>query len=362
MAGSHDAINLGQGIPDDEVDHPLVKVAAQRMLNGSNQYAPARGLPALRQAFARHAERNLGMRYDWEREVVVTTGASGGMGTAMLALVKPKDEVILLEPSFDTYMPVLNNVGARVRFVVLEPPDWKLNLRALEKAFSSRTKFLVLNTPMNPTGKVFTKEELEAIARLAVRYNVTVLSDEVYEDIVFDDLRHVTPAILPGMRDRTLRFGSSGKILALTGWKVGYAMGPEKLVNQTFYLHQYCSQSVPRHLQEAIAFGYERPEEFIAPRVAKFQERRDLLRDGLRKLGLRVSPCQGALYLTADFSEVAPGMDVDFCAAMTRHARVAMLPLSKMYRTDAPRSMVRIAFCKSEQALRTALGRLSEVL
>ncbi len=261
LAREHDAINLGQGFPDTDGPEDVRRVAAEALLGKSNQYPPMLGVPELRQAVAAANKRFYGLDIDWQSEVLVTSGATEALSDCMAALLEPGDEVVVFEPLYDCYLPLLRRAGAIPKFVRLTPPDWRLDREALAAAFSPRTKAVLLNNPLNPAAKVFTADELAAIATLVIEHEALAICDEVYEHIVFDGL-HLPLMALPGMRERTVRIGSAGKTLSLTGWKVGYATASKALLDPIAKAHQFTTFTTPPNLQHAVAFGITKGDEY----------------------------------------------------------------------------------------------------
>jgi aspartate/methionine/tyrosine aminotransferase len=363
LAAQHDAINLGQGFPDTEGPADIVQAAAAALLDQRNQYPPLTGLPELRQAVAHANQRFYGLDIDPQNGVVVTSGATEAITACLMALINPGDEVVLIEPLYDTYLPVVRMLGGVAKLVRLTLPLWSLPFNALAAAFSSRTKLLLLNSPMNPCGKVFSEAELSFIADLLEQYDAYAVCDEVYEHLVFPPAVHIPLMSLPGMLARCLRIGSAGKTFSLTGWKVGYVSGPAALIEVVAKAHQNLTFTTPPNLQRAVAFGLRKPDAYFAALATGLQAKRDLLAAGLKNLGFAVLPSDGSYFLTVDFSGLGfGGADITFCRAITEHARVAAIPVSAFYAADPPLHYVRFAFCKQESVLQEALSRLARYL
>ena len=362
LAADHGAINLGQGFPDTEGPAEIIEAAQRALGDGRNQYAPLTGLPELRHAVAR-ANARYGLSVDPATEIVVTSGATEALFVSLAALVDPGDEVVLIEPLYDTYLPAVRMLGAVPRIVRLHPPDWSLPLDELEAAFGPRTKAILLNSPMNPTGKVFTTAELDAVAGLLVRHDAYAVCDEVYEHLIFDGRRHVPLMTRPGMRERCLRIGSAGKTFSLTGWKVGYITASAPLASLAARAHGNLVFATPPNLQRAVTLGLGLPQAYFTGLADGLAARRDLLADGLRALGLTVLASQGTYFLTVDIRAATfRGDDLAFCRFITEQAGVAAIPVSAFYASDPPRHLVRLTFCKQEHVLREALDRLARVL
>ncbi|MFS3137387.1 aminotransferase [Gluconacetobacter sacchari] len=359
LAARHDAINLGQGFPDTEGPADLIEAAAAALRDGRNQYPPLTGVPELRAAVARANARFYDLAIDPATEVIVTSGATEALAASLMALLDPGDEVVVLEPLYDTYVPMIRALGAIPRPVRLTPPHWSLPRAALEAAFGPRTKAILLNSPMNPTGKVFTPDELAVIAGLVARHDAYALCDEVYEHLTFG-ARHVPLMTLPGMRGRCLRIGSAGKSFSLTGWKVGYITAPAALAGCVAKAHQLLTFTTPPNLQRAVAMGLDKDTDYFAALAADMRGKRDLLSDGLRGVGFDVLPCDGSYFVVADIRPTGfAGDDAAFCRAMTERCRVTAIPVSAFYSTEgAPDHLVRFAFCKREDVLAEAVARL----
>jgi len=363
LANEHGAINLGQGFPDDEGPDDIREAAARAIMEGPNQYPPMMGLPALRQAVGDANRRFYGLDVDWQKEVMVTSGATEALHDSITALLRPGDEAILIEPCYDSYRPVVEAAGATVKTVALQPPHWSMPVEALEAAFGEKTKLIVLNTPMNPIGKVFTRDELEAIARLLEKYDAYAVCDEVYEHLVFSGHTHIPLMTLPGMRERCVRIGSAGKTFSLTGWKIGYITAPAALMEVIAKTHQFVTFTTPPALQTAIAYGLGKEDEYFAGLAGSLEEKRDLLSKGLAEAGLDVLPADGTYFVTADFRPLGfNGTDEEFCRAITEQAKVAAVPMSAFYSkdtSDAPTHLARFCFCKQDGILTEASARLS---
>ena len=362
LAVEHGAINLGQGFPDDEGPDDVRAVAARAIVEGPNQYPPMPGVPALRQAVAAANKRFYGLDVDWQKEVLVTSGATEALTDCLMGLLDAGDEAIILEPAYDCYKPIIEAMGAKAISVALEPPLWSLPIERLAAAFSDQTKLIVLNTPMNPTGKVFTVDELKAIAGLLVKHDAYAVCDEVYEHLVFSGHRHIPLMTLPGMRERCLRVGSAGKTFSLTGWKIGYITGPEHLMTPVMKAHQFVTFTTPPALQSAVAFGLGKNDGYFAELAGSLEAKRDLLASGLKEAGFDILPTDGTYFISADFRPLGfNGTDEEFCRDITMKAKVAAIPLSAFYAPDAPhapRHLARFCFCKQDAILVESSTRL----
>ncbi len=338
----------------------MIRAAADALMDQRNQYPPLTGVPELRQAVAACNRRFYGLEVDPNDEVVVTSGATEAITACLMALLDPGDEVVLIEPLYDTYLPVVRLLGAVPRLVRLSPPRWELPRAELAAAFGPRTKAILLNTPMNPTGKVFTAAELAFIADLVARHDCYAVCDEVYEHLTFDGWRHIPLMTLPGMRERCLRIGSAGKTFSLTGWKVGYVTAPRALAPIVARAHQNLTFTTPPNLQRAVATGLAKDDGYFASLAGELQARRDQLAGGLAALGFGVLETRGSYFVTADVAPLGwTGDDAAFCRHITERAGVTAIPVSAFYAGDAPRHYVRFAFCKREAVLDAALARLA---
>jgi N-succinyldiaminopimelate aminotransferase len=363
LALEHDSINLGQGFPDTEGPADVVQAAADALKDHRNQYPPMPGLPELRQAVAAANRRFYGLQVDWAREVVVTSGATEAITACLMAVVNPGDEVVLIEPLYDTYAPVVRLLGAVPRFVRLQPPDWSLPRAALADAFGPATKAILLNSPMNPCGKVFTEEELGFIAELVLRHDAYAICDEVYEHLTFDGARHIPLMTMPGMRERTMRIGSAGKTFSLTGWKVGYVTAAPTIATNVAKAHQNLTFTTAPNLQRAVAVGLAKDDAYFASLSSTLQAKRDRLAAGLASLGLTVLPTRGSYFISTDFRPLGfNGDDVAFCRHITESAKVTAIPVSAFYDApDAPSHYARFAFCKRDEVLDEAVSRLRKL-
>jgi aspartate/methionine/tyrosine aminotransferase len=360
LAVEHKSINLGQGFPDTDGPEDVVQAAADALWDGRNQYPPMPGVPELRRAVATANQRFYGLAVDWASEVVVTSGATEAITACLMAVLNPGDEVVLIEPLYDTYLPVVRMLGAIPRLVRLQPPDWALPRAALADAFGPATKAIMLNSPMNPCGKVFSPEELGFLADLVQRWDAYAICDEVYEHLTFDGARHIPLMTLPGMRERCMRIGSAGKTFSLTGWKVGYVTAPAALAANVAKAHQNLTFTTAPNLQRAVAVGLGKDDAYFAGLSGALQAKRDRLAEGLAALGLGVLPTRGSYFITTDFRPLGfNGDDEAFCRYITEHAGVTAIPVSAFYDApDAPNHYARFAFCKRMEVLDEAVARL----
>ena len=360
LANEHKAINLGQGFPDEDGPADVIEKAREALLEGPNQYAPMLGVPALRQAVAAHAKRFYGIEADWQKEVLVTAGATESLLASLMGLIEPGDEVVLLEPLFDTYLPVVQRAGGIPKLVRLEPPEWELPRDALRRAFSKRTKLIILNTPHNPAAKVFTTDELRFIAGLLEEFDAYAVCDEVYEHVLFDGRKHVPLMTLPGMRERCVRIGSAGKTFSMTGWKIGYATAAPKLLAAIAKAHQFFVFAIAPHLQKAVAYGLMKDDSYFDGLARGMQAKRDRLGNGLAKAGFKVMRTEGTYFLSIDIRSVGfNGDDLAFCKHITAKAGVAAIPVSICYADGGVKHFARFCFSKKDPVLDEAVDRLA---
>lgn len=359
LAGETNAINLGQGFPEALEPRPLIEAAIAALRNGSHQYPPMPGLPVLRLAVAANARRFFNIEADWETEILVTSGATEALADSFLALINHGDEVIILEPAYDAYSPLIRRAGGVVVPVRLSPPHWHLPQQALCDAITPRTRLIVVNNPMNPIGKVFTREELDFIAELAVKHNLIIVADEVYEHLVFAGNRHISLFSLPEIRNRVVRIGSAGKSFSLTGWKVGYITADAGLLKIIARAHQYITFTTPPALQAAVAAGLNLPDSYFQNLREELAQRRDYLVNGLRDAGFNTTTAQATYFLVADISDLDRNSDdLAFSQRLTREAGVTPVPVSAFYSKRDVTSHIRFCFAKKPDTLEEAIERL----
>jgi N-succinyldiaminopimelate aminotransferase len=353
------AVNLGQGFPDVDGPPEVIARAVSALQGGANQYPPGPGIPALRQAVAAHQAEHYGLDWDPDGEVVVTTGATEAIAAAVLGLVDPGDEVIVLEPYYDSYVAMLQMAGAVRRPVTLRAPDFRLDTDELRAAVTSRTRFVLLNSPHNPTGTVLSPAELAGLAELAVEHDLTVITDEVYEHLTYD-ARHVPIATLPGMAERTLTISSIGKSYSFTGWKVGWASGPAHLVGALLSAKQWLTFTSGAPLQPAAAHALTDASDYPRELAASLRERRDLLLAGLAEAGVPARTPQGTYFAISDVTHLGWEDAGTFCLALPERAGVVGIPVQGFYadHPDAGRQLVRWTFCKRSEVLTEAVDRL----
>jgi aspartate/methionine/tyrosine aminotransferase len=361
LATEHGAVNLGQGFPDSQGPEDVRRRAAEALLDGNNQYPPMPGLPELRQAVAEHYRRFQGLDLDWKTEVLVTSGATEALAVAIMALLAPGEEAVLLEPAYDSYAPQVRSVGGTARFVRLEPPAWRITEEALERVTSPRTKLIVFNNPMNPAARVYASEELKVLADWCVRHDVIAVCDEVWEHLVFDGRRHTPLLGMPGMAERCVKIGSAGKIFSLTGWKVGFVCACERLLSVIAKAHQFLTFTTPPNLQSGVAYGLGKADAYFEEMRALYARSRDRLATGLAQEGFEVIPSEGTYFLNIDLS--ASGLNIDdesFCKRAVVEAKIAAIPVSAFYESDPVRNVVRLCFAKKDATIDAGIERLAK--
>ncbi|HMF50771.1 MAG TPA: aminotransferase class I/II-fold pyridoxal phosphate-dependent enzyme [Candidatus Saccharimonadales bacterium] len=364
LARQHGAVNLGQGAPDFDGPPEVLQAAITAVNSALNQYAPGTGMPIVREAIAKHAERFYGQTLDPETEVLVTSGATEGMFAAILGLTDPGDEVIVFEPVYDTYVPNMVMAGVTPRYVALRGDDWSFDPDELAKAFNSRTRAIIVNTPHNPTGKVYSRDELAAIAALCQKHDAIAITDEVYEHILYDGAAHTRLAMLPGMAERTVTISTLGKTFSVTGWKVGWAIGAESLVTAVNRAHQFITYAVASPLQAAAATALEMPSTYFRDLQSFYQGKRDRMLDLLQKAGFEVLRPQGSYFIMADWRGVAPSRvqdDLQFAQWLTTEVGVACIPASIFYQDSDKhlgKHLARFAVCKKDETIAAAAEKL----
>ncbi|MFS8038186.1 aminotransferase [Xanthobacter sp. AM11] len=360
LARTHEAVNLGQGFPEDPGPQDVRRKAAEAVMDGWNQYPPMMGLSELRQAAAAHYGRWQGLELDPEGEVMVTSGATEALAAALFSLIVPGDEVVLFQPLYDAYLPLVLRAGGVPRLVRLEPPGWRITPEKLAAAFSDRTKLVLFNNPQNPTGAVYAWEDLALVAEYCLKYNAYAVSDEVWEHVVFDDVPFVSLMSIPGMRDRTVKISSAGKIFGMTGWKVGMVFAAPPLMKVLSKAHQFLTFTTPPNLQVAVAYGLGKDDSYFTSMRAGLQRSRDRLAQGLEELGFFVLPSAGTYFLSIDLAAGGgPADDEAFCLDLVKNHKVAAIPVSAFYAGEAVRSVVRFCFAKHDATIDRALERLA---
>ena len=360
LAGTTGSVNLGQGFPDTDGPREIAAAAAEAIMQGrGNQYPPGPGIPELRQAVAAHQKRFYGIDVDPDAQVLVTAGATEAIAAALIALLEPGDEAIAFEPYYDSYAACVAMAGATRVPVTLRPPGFRPDLDALRAAITSRTRLILLNTPHNPTGAVFTPDEVAQIAELACAHDLLVVSDEVYEHMVYDGI-HVPIVSLPGMSERTVTISSAAKMFGFTGWKVGWVTGSPELVTAVRTVKQFLTYVTGGPFQYAVAEALALPDDYYAAISADLRVKRDFVYEGLARAGFEVYRPAGTYFITTDVRPLGYDDGMEFCRDLPRRAGVVAIPSVVFYdNTDAGRSQVRFAFCKKHDVLAEALSRLS---
>ena len=359
LARETGAINLGQGFPDDPGPADVRQKAADAVVHGWNQYPPMMGLPDLRHAIAAHYRRHQGLTLDAETETMVTSGATEALAGAIFACVRPGDEVVVIQPAYDAYLPLVRQAGGVPRFVTLQPPHWRLTEEALEAAFSDKTAAVIFNNPLNPAGIAHTREEMALLARFCVRHDAVAICDEVWEHLTYDGRRHETMMALPSMRERTVKIGSAGKIFSLTGWKVGLVCAAPELMRVLAKTHQFLTFTTPPNLQTAVAYGLMKDDSYFSQMRGAYERSRDRLAQGLAQLGYRTTPAQSTYFINIDIAAQGERDDVAFCERMAREAGVVAIPVSAFYAENHVRTIVRFCFAKTDATIDAALERLA---
>ena len=360
LAARHEAINLSQGFPDFDCPPRLVELAGHYMRAGHKQYAPMAGVAVLRERVSAKVEAATGSCYDPDTEITVTTGATQALFTAMATLIRPGDEVILFEPAYDAYAPTVRIFGGIPRPVALLAPDFTINWPAVAALMTDKTRLIVINSPNNPTARVLSDADYGELSRLVAGHDCYLLSDEVYEHVVFDGTAHRSAAQYPELRERAFVVASFGKLYHITGWKVGYCLAPQALMAEFRKVHQFNVFSVNTPIQYALADFLKVPDEYLGL-PAFFQEKRDLLLRGLANTQLTPLPCAGTYFLLADYSAISDLPELAFCEWLTREHGVATIPVAAFYNDAINQRLIRICFAKREETFEKAMERLMRI-
>lgn len=360
LARAHGAINLGQGFPDDPGPEALRRKAAEAVLDGYNQYPPMAGLPELRAALAGHYRRTQGLEFDPMSEVVITSGATEALAATFLALIEPGDEVIVFQPLYDAYLPLIRRAGGVPKLISLSPPHWRFTSAMLEAAVTPRTRFVVLNNPVNPTGVVVPDEDLALLAAFCVAHDLIAICDEVWEQVVFAPALHRPLMAYPGMAGRCVKIGSAGKMFGLTGWKVGFVCAAAPIARHVAKAHQFLTFTTPPNLQVAVAFGLETLGDWLKEMPAGLAASQARLADALSRKGFAVLPSQGTYFLNVDLAASGVAMnDRDFALMAVREVGVASIPVSALYETEPVDTILRLCFAKADATLDEGARRLA---
>ncbi|MGE5479090.1 MAG: pyridoxal phosphate-dependent aminotransferase [Chloroflexota bacterium] len=362
LSVEHKAVNLGQGFPDFDGPSWIMDEAYDAMKSGKNQYAPYQGIYTLRKAISEVQKKHYGLDWNPETEITITAGATEALFSAMNALINPGDEVILFEPYYDSYCANVQIAGGKAVFVTLHKPDFSFRPEELEAAITSKTKLIVVNTPHNPTGKVFSREELEIIAKLAIKHNLLVLSDEVYEFLLFDGAKHIPITSLEGMRERTVTVSSSGKTFGMTGWKIGFTMANESLTDAVRKVHQWTTFAVNTPAQHAMAFAFSRLDGYLPDFRELYLSRRDLIYSLLKETKFNPIKPEGSYFIMAEIPGGIFENDSDAAIRLIKEYGVATIPPSVFYsKSKEGETMLRLCFAKGEETIREGISRLAKV-
>ncbi len=360
LARDHDAVNLGQGFPDDPGPEDIRRAAADAALHGYNQYPSMLGLPELREAVSAHYLRRQHIAFD-PSQVIIMCGATEALAAAILGLVEPGDEVVMFQPLYDSYAPMVRRAGGVPKFVKLSPPDWRFTEDMLDEAITDATKLVIFNNPLNPSAVVYDRDQLDLLAASCIRHDVIAICDEVWEEVVFGQPAFTPLYALPGMADRCVKIGSAGKIYSLTGWKIGWTIASPALTKAIAKAHQFLTFTIAPPLQVAVAHGLRKEDDYYAQMQAAFRRSRDRLTTGLRAEGFAVAPSQGTYFLTIDLP--ASGIDMrddDFALMAVRDARVATIPVSAFYDNDPVTSILRLCYAKKDTTLDAGVEQLAK--
>ncbi len=359
LARENNAVNLGQGFPDFDGPEWLKDIAYKKMQEGHNQYAPFHGTPSCRQEVSNYYKKFYNLNYNQESEVTITVGATEAIYLVITALINPGDEVVVLEPFYDSYVASIKMAGGIPKPVTMHAPDFTIDQKELEAAITSQTKLLILNNPHNPTGKVWSKEELQIVANVAIKNDLYVLSDEVYEFLVFDGVRHIPTATLEGMFERTITISSAGKTFGLTGWKIGWICANQKVTNACRLVHQYVTFAVSTPMQEAVAEGLKKLPDYLPGFVSLYKGKRDYFYEEMKKLGFEFAIPKGTYFMMVPIKKHTDLKDVDYAMKLIREKQVATVPPSAFYlKSTEGENFLRFCFAKKEETLQGAIKNL----
>lgn len=360
LAQEHNAINLSQGFPDYPADPKLIRLVTDAMKNGHNQYAPMPGLMSLRELIAEKTANFYQANYNPDTEITITAGGTQAIFTALAAVINPGDEVIIFEPAYDCYSPTVKLFGGLVKPFELHAPDYKIDWEMVKKLFTANTKMIILNSPQNPTGSILSKADIEALIKLTKNTDVMILSDEVYEHLVFDGAQHQSVALYPELRERSFVVASFGKLLHTTGWKLGYCLAPAKLMNEFRKVHQFNVFSVNTPMQVAIG-NYLKSENVYTELPQFFQQKRDFFRKLLNETRFKLLPCKGAYFQCVSFAEISEEKDTDMAIRLIKDFGVASVPVSAFYTKGTDNKVLRFCFAKEQDTLEKAVERLIKI-
>ena len=362
MAVENNAINLSQGFPDFDGPEFIKQAACEAINAGHNQYANTFGVPALRKAIADKYNKFYGLSYNPDTEISILAGATEAIFTTIISIVNSGDEVIIMEPYYDSYPVAVTMAGGVCRYLTLEFPDFKIDFEKLESLINNKTRMIIVNTPHNPSGKVFTRTELETLAKIAIKHDLTVISDEVYEHLTFDGEKHIPTASIEGMFERTVTISSTGKTFSMTGWKIGTVCAPAPICAAVRTAHQYVIFAVATPFQHAMVKGFEAPDSFYKELIEFYTKKRDMMAKTLTDCGFKIVMPKGSYFIMADFTNFGFTNDVEFCKYLASQIKVAAIPPTSFYFNKRHgEKLVRFAFCKKEETLAAAAGRLSSL-
>lgn len=354
------AINLGQGFPDAEGPEDVRRAAAEATINGPNQYPPMRGIPALRTAIADHYAHHQGLAIDADQEIIVTSGATEALAASILGLVRADDEVIIVQPAYDAYAPLVRQAGGTPIFIRTEPPEWTITGETLAGAITEKTSSIILNSPHNPTATMLSDAELKLLADACTAHDLIAICDEVWEHLTFDGGLHTPLIAMDGMRDRTVKIGSAGKIFSLTGWKVGWVIAAPPLATVIAKAHQFLTFTTPPNLQSGVAYGLAKDDSYFIDMRAGYQRSRDRLAAALTEEGFSLLPCAATYFLSVDLQASGIALeDREFALELVEEAGVAVIPISPFYENDPVTHIVRLCFAKGDAILDQAAERLA---
>jgi len=360
LANEVGAINLSQGFPDYETSPELIELVNQAMQQGFNQYAPMAGYLPLRQEISRKTEKLYGAHYDPDTEITITAGGTQAIYTAIATVIHPNDEVIIFEPAFDCYAPAIKIAGGVVKSLELEPPDYRINWELVKRLVSSRTRMIIINSPQNPTATILRQEDIDALYDIVKNRDIFILSDEVYEHLIYDGQEHLSIARYPGLKERSFVVASFGKPFHATGWKVGYCMAPAALMSEFRKIHQFLVFCVNAPVQKALA-EYLKNENHYLGLAEFFRQKRDYFRQGLEDTRFDLLPCAGSYFQSVRYSRISDEKDADLAIRLTREFGVAVIPVSAFYSKGTDHQVLRFCFAKKQETLDNALERLKKV-
>lgn len=360
LAADHQAINLSQGFPDYETNEQLIAEISQAMKSGFNQYAPMAGLVSLRELISEKIENLYGTKYHPETEITITAGGTQAIFTAINTFITAGDEVIIFEPAYDCYAPTIKLLGGLVKPFELQAPDYKIDWEMVKKLFSANTKMIIINTPHNPTGSILRKQDIEALIKLTKDTDILILSDEVYEHIIFDGEQHQSVALYPELAERSLIVASFGKLLHATGWKVGYCLAPEKLMSEFRKIHQFNVFSVNTPMQAGIA-NYLKSSNVYQEIPVFFQKKRDYFQELLKQTKFELLPCKGSYFQCVSFANISEEKDTDFAKRLVSNFGVAAIPVSAFYTQKIDNKVIRFCFAKEDSTLEKAVEKLTKL-